>query len=258
MYNKVEICGINTSTLVVLNERQKRDLLLKSSVGDKNAREQLINGNLRLVLSVLQSFGCRNEPADDLFQVGCIGLIKAIDHFDVNMDVKFSTYAVPMILGEMRRYVRDNNAIRVSRSLRDLAYKALQSKERLATKLKREPTVEEIASELNVNKSEIINALDAITEPISLYEPVYTDSSDSVYVLDQIKDSVNTDEAWITTLALNEAIEKLEAREKRILSLRFFSGRTQTEVASEIGISQAQVSRIEKSAVEKIKNKFGS
>ncbi len=256
MYNKVDISGINTSTLKVLSDSEKKDLLFKCAAGDKSAREKLIKGNFRLVLSVLQSFAGRHEAPDDLFQVGCIGLIKAIDNFDTSLNVKFSTYAVPMILGEMRRYVRDNNSVRVPRSLRDLAYKALQIKEKLSLNLGREAALEEIAKELNVKKKDIVNAFDAISAPISLYEPVYSDSSDSVYILDQIKDSQNSDEAWVDTISLNEAINKLEHRERRILAMRFFRGKTQTEVAEEIGISQAQVSRIEKNALEKVRNKL--
>lgn len=256
MYNKVEICGINTSALAVLSAEEKRVLLEKTAKGDKDARERLINGNLRLVLSVLQSFSGRGENPDDLFQVGCIGLIKAIDNFDLSLDVKFSTYAVPMILGEMRRFIRDNNSIRVSRSIRDLAYKALQAKEKLSTSLQREPSFDEIAEVVGVPKEDIVNALDAIATPVSLYEPVYSDSADSVFVLDQIKDTKNTDDSWINSIALTEAIKHLEDREQKILGLRFFRGKTQIEVASEIGISQAQVSRIEKSALEKIKRSF--
>ena len=256
MFNKVEICGINTSTLKVLNDDEKRELLVKSSKGDKDARKKLICGNFRLVLSVLQGFSGRCKASDDLFQVGCIGLIKAIDNFDTSLDVKFSTYAVPMILGEMRRYVRDNNSIRVPRSLRDLAYKALQAKEKFIYTFGREPTTDEIADRLGVDEKEVIAALDAISDPISLYEPIYSDASDSVYILDQIKDSKNTDEEWINKIALAQAINKLEQREKRILAMRFFRGRTQTEVAQEIGISQAQVSRIEKNALEKVRNRL--
>jgi len=256
MYNKVDICGINTASLAVLSSKEKKELLEKAVKGDKVAREKLINGNLRLVLSVLQSFASRSETADDLFQVGCIGLIKAIDNFDLSLDVKFSTYAVPMILGEMRRFIRDNNSIRVSRSMRDLAYKALQAKEKLFADLQREPTIEEIAKAIEAKKSDVVNALDAIATPISLYEPVYSDSSDSVYVLDQIKDCKNTDEEWINGLALTEAMKQLDDRERRVLSLRFFRGKTQIEVASEICVSQAQVSRIEKAALEKIKHQF--
>ena len=256
MYNKVDICGINTSSLVTLTAEEKRKLLEKTAKGDKTARARLINGNLRLVLSVLQSFSGRGENPDDLFQVGCIGLIKAVDNFDLSLEVKFSTYAVPMILGEMRRFIRDNNSIRVSRSLRDLAYKALQEKERLSNALQREPTIEEIAIKVGASKEEIVNALDAIAAPISLYEPVYSDNADSIFVLDQIKDSKNTDESWINSIALTEAIKRLNKREQKILGLRFFRGKTQIEVAAEIGISQAQVSRVEKSALEKIKNQL--
>ena len=256
MYNKVEICGVNTSKLKLLSNEEKRELLIRAKNGDDKAREKLINGNLKLVLSVIQSFGGRGENPDDLFQVGCIGLIKAVDNFDISLDVKFSTYAVPMILGEIRRYLRDNNSIRVSRSLRDLAYKALQARERLSAKLSREPTNAEIAKELGRAESEGGNALDSIADPISLYEPIYTDNGDSVYVLDQIKDEKNTDDQWLDEIAISQAIGKLSERERRILSLRFYNGRTQTEVSDEIGISQAQVSRLEKSALEKIKHEL--
>ncbi len=256
MYNKVEICGVNTSKLKLLSNEEKRELLIRAKNGDDKAREKLINGNLKLVLSVIQSFGGRGENPDDLFQVGCIGLIKAVDNFDISLDVKFSTYAVPMILGEIRRYLRDNNSIRVSRSLRDLAYKALQARERLSAKLSREPTNAEIAKELDRTENEVVNALDSIADPISLYEPIYTDNGDSVYVLDQIKDDKNTDDQWLDEIAISQAIGKLSERERRILSLRFYNGRTQTEVSDEIGISQAQVSRLEKSALEKIKHEL--
>lgn len=256
MYNKVEICGVNTSKLKLLSNEEKRELLIRAKNGDDKAREKLINGNLKLVLSVIQSFGGRGENPDDLFQVGAIGLIKAVDNFDISLDVKFSTYAVPMILGEIRRYLRDNNSIRVSRSLRDLAYKALQARERLSAKLSREPTNAEIAKELDRTENEVVNALDSIADPISLYEPIYTDNGDSVYVLDQIKDDKNTDDQWLDEIAISQAIGKLSERERRILSLRFYNGRTQTEVSDEIGISQAQVSRLEKSALEKIKHEL--
>lgn len=256
MYNKVDISGINTSELSVLTGEEKQRLLALASGGDKKARDTLINGNLRLVLSVVQSFSGRGENPDDLFQVGCIGLMKAIDNFDLSLNVKFSTYAVPLISGEMRRYIRDNNSIRVSRSVRDLAYKALQAKEELSLTLQREPTATEISTTLGVGRSEVINALEAIAAPVSIYEPVYSDGADSVYLLDQIKDNDNTDEAWINSIALSDAMQKLGKRERLILELRFFNGKTQTEVASEIGISQAQVSRIEKSAIEKIKTKI--
>lgn len=254
MYNKVEICGVNTSKLKLLSNEEKRELLIRAKNGDDKAREKLINGNLKLVLSVIQSFGGRGENPDDLFQVGCIGLIKAVDNFDISLDVKFSTYAVPMILGEIRRYLRDNNSIRVSRSLRDLAYKALQARERLSAKLSREPTNAEIAKELDRTENEVVNALDSIADPISLYEPIYTDNGDSVYVLDQIKDDKNTDDQWLDEIAISQAIGKLSERERRILSLRFYNGRTQTEVSDEIGISQAQVSRLEKNALKSMKN----
>ncbi len=250
MYNKVEICGINTSKLKVLSEEEKALLMEKAKRGDNNARETLINGNLKLVLSVLQGFGNRGENPDDLFQVGCIGLIKAIDNFDTTLDVKFSTYAVPMIVGEIRRYLRDNNSIRVSRSVRDLAYKALQAKDELQVKLSREPSNAEIAKHLGVKIESVVNALEAIVDPVSIFEPVYSDGTDSIYLLDQISDKKNTDEKWITDIALRDALNKLGERERDIINLRFFKGKTQTEVASEVGISQAQVSRIEKNALE--------
>ena len=256
MYNKGEICGINTAKLKVLSEDEKMELLTKSRAGDQEARDKLIMGNLRLVLSVLQSFSNRGENPDDLFQVGTVGLLKAIRGYNPEFGTKFSTYAVPLIAGELKRYLRDSGSIRVSRSLRDVAYKALQAKERLSAKLQREPTVEEIANETGLPSDEIVAALDAIVEPVSLYEPVYSDGGDSVYVLDQIKDTKNTDDNWTTSIAISEAIEKLNKREQRILALRFFKGRTQTEVASEIGISQAQVSRIEKGALEKIRRRL--
>lgn len=256
MYNKVEICGINTSRLKVLSEDEKMELLTKARDGDDDAREKLIMGNLRLVLSVLQSFSNRGENPDDLFQVGTVGLLKAIRGYNPEFGTKFSTYAVPLIAGELKRYLRDSGSIRVSRSLRDIAYKALQAKERLAAKLQREPSIEEIAKEAELSGEEIVTALDAIVEPISLYEPLYSDGGDAVYVLDQVRDTKNTDENWITSIAISEAIEKLEKREQKILALRFFRGRTQTEVANEIGISQAQVSRIEKCALEKIRRKL--
>ena len=256
MYNKVEICGVNTAKLKVLSNEEKLSLLKRAKEGDKQAREELISGNLRLVLSVIQSFQNRGENPDDLFQVGCIGLIKAVDNFDMTLDVKFSTYAVPMILGEVRRYLRDNNMVRVSRSLRDLAYKALQAKERLSVNLSREPTVEEIAKEIGESAQSVTNALDAIVDPVSLYDPVYSDSGDSIYVLDQISDTACNDDAWLNNIAISEAIKKLGDRERRILLLRFYSGKTQTEVSEEIGISQAQVSRLEKHALEKIKKQM--
>ena len=250
---KVEICGVNTSELKVLSSAEKENLLIKSKQGDKKAREQLISGNLKLVLSVIKKFGGRGENPDDLFQVGCIGLIKAIDNFDMSHNVKFSTYAVPMIIGELRRYLRDNNPIRVSRSVRDLAYKALTKREELAAKLSREPKIEEIAKELDVPKEDISLALDAIADPVSLYDPVYSENGDSVYIMDKVYDTSNTDESWLEKIAVSQAIEKLSKREKRIITMRFFQGRTQMEVAQEISISQAQVSRLEKGALERIK-----
>lgn len=255
LLNKVEICGVNTAKLKVLKEKEKMELLARTKEGDKRAREQLINGNLRLVLSVIQRFTNRGENLDDLFQVGCIGLIKAIDHFDLSHSVRFSTYAVPMILGEIRRYLRDNNSVRVSRSLKDIAYKAMQAKERLMGKSQREPTVEEIAKELDLPKHEVVLALEAIVDPVSLNEPIYSDGGDTIYVMDQVSDK-SDDRGWLEEIALKEAISQLAPREKRILSLRFFGGKTQVEVANEIGISQAQVSRLEKSALDRIKGQL--
>lgn len=256
-YNKVEICGVNTAKLKVLTEAEKRVLLKQVKEGNKKesakAREELINGNLRLVLSVIQRFTNRGENLDDLFQVGCIGLIKAIDNFNIALDVRFSTYAVPMIIGEVRRYLRDSNAIRVSRSLRDTAYKAMQVKEDLTSKNNREPTVEEIAKVLDLPKEDVVMALEAIVEPVSLYEPVFSDGNDTIFVMDQVGDK-NDDNNWLDEIALKEAIHNLSPREKKILSLRFFQGKTQMEVAQEIGISQAQVSRLEKCSLDKIKN----
>lgn len=249
LINKVEICGVNTSKLPILSNDEKMVLFERMHNGDATAREEFIRGNLRLVLSVIQRFNNRGEYVDDLFQVGCIGLIKAIDNFDVSHNVKFSTYAVPMIIGEIRRYLRDNNSIRVSRSLRDIAYKALQAKERLTNKNSKEPTIEDIAKELEISKEDIVFALDAIQDPISLFESVYHDGGDAIYVMDQVKDEKNNDENWLEGIALSEALRKLNDREKLILNLRFFDGRTQMEVAEEIGISQAQVSRLEKTAL---------
>lgn len=254
MLGKVEICGVNTAKLKVLGSDECRALLIKAKQGDTDAREALIAGNLRLVLAVIQKFVGRGENVDDLFQVGCIGLIKAIDNFDAeNHDVRFSTYGVPMISGEIRRYLRDNSAIRVSRSMRDTAYRVLQAKEKLTAATGREPTMEEIAKELDIRREDVVFALDAISEPISLYEPIYTDSGENICVMDQVGDSKNTDEQWLEQIALSSAISNLNDREKRILSLRFYAGKTQMEVASEIGISQAQVSRLEKNAISKIK-----
>jgi RNA polymerase sporulation-specific sigma factor len=252
-YNKVEICGVNTSNLKTLSDVQKKELLLKVKDGDLKAREALIDGNLRLVLSIIQRFSSRRENLDDLFQVGCIGLIKAIDNFNTELDVKFSTYAVPMIIGEIRRYLRDNNSIRVSRSVRDLAYKALQVRETLTNTLFEEPSVELIAKELGEKKEDVVNALEAIVEPVSIYDPVYSDSGDSIYIMDQLSDSTAADEIWIEDIALKEALKKLNEREKKIIDMRFYAGKTQNEIADEIGISQAQVSRLEKSALERIK-----
>ena len=253
MLNKVEICGVNTSKLKVLTDEEKTELLKKARSGDKFAREELINGNLKLVLSVIQSFKSRSDNLDDLFQVGCIGLIKAIDGFDTSLDVKLSTYAVPMIIGELRRYLRDYNAVRVPRSLRDIAYKALRMKERLTFESGREPTVEEIAKKIGETPSNVTKALDAIQDPISIYEPIYSDSGDSLYVLDQISDDNSKDEIWLDNIAVNNAMLTLADRERKIILMRFFHGKTQTEVSEEIGISQAQVSRIEKNALGKIK-----
>ena len=251
--NKVEICGVNTSKLPTLTKEEKQELFLKIKQGDEQAREKFKRGNLRLVLSVIQRFSNRGENADDLFQVGCIGLIKAIDNFDLSQNVQFSTYAVPMIIGEIRRYLRDNNSIRVSRSLKDTAYKALYVKEKLIGKNSEEPTVSEIAKELDLPKEDVVFALNAIADPVSLYEPLYHDSGEAVYVMDQVKDSKNTDENWLRDIAIDEAMRHLGEREKHILNLRFFQGRTQTEVAEKIGISQAQVSRLEKSALGHMK-----
>ena len=249
MIKKVEICGVNTSKLPVLSQKEKEELFLKIKAGDKEAREKFISGNLKLVLSVVRKFNNRGENVDDLFQVGCIGLIKAIDNFDLSQNVLFSTYAVPMIIGEIRRHLRDNNSIRVSRSLRDIAYKALQAKESLTTKNNREPTIDEVAKEIGIPKEEISNALDAIQDPVSLYEPVYNDGTDSLFLMDQIGDEKNIDENWIEDIAISESLKKLNDREQLIIRKRFFDGKTQMEVADEIGISQAQVSRLEKSAL---------
>jgi len=253
-FNKVEICGVNTAKLKVLKEAEKMELLRRIKEGDKSAREELINGNLRLILSVIQRFTNRGENLDDLFQVGSIGLMKAIDNFDVNQNVRFSTYAVPMIIGEIRRYLRDNNSVRVSRSMRDTAYHAMQAKERLVNKLQRDPTVEEVAQEMDMKKEEVVLALEAIVEPVSLYEPVYSDGGDTIYVMDQIGDQ-NSDDNWLDEIVLRQSIKDLSPREKRILYLRFMTGKTQMEVAKEIGISQAQVSRLEKCALEQLKSK---
>ena len=256
MINKVEIASVNTAKLPLLSNEEKNELLKKVKNGDKEAREDFINGNLRLVLSVVQRFGGRGENADDLFQIGCVGLIKAIDNFDISLNVQFSTYAVPMIIGEIRRYLRDNNPIRVSRSMRDLAYRALQIKEKLTKENQKEPAVEDIAKELGVDKEEIVVSLDAIQDPVSLQEPIYNEGSESIYIMDQIKDTKNTDELWADNITITEAMKKLNEREKSIISRRFFDGKTQMEIAEEIGISQAQVSRLEKTAIERIKKMY--
>ena len=250
LMNKVEICGVNTSKLPVLSADEKKALFDRILKGDEKAREEFIRGNLRLVLSVIQRFNNRGEMVDDLFQVGCIGLIKAIDNFDVTQEVQFSTYAVPMIIGEIRRYLRDNNAIRVSRSLRDLAYKAIQVRERLFNENNREPSVSEIAKELDVECEELVMAIDSIQDTVSMFEPIFQDGTDTVCVMDQIRDEQNTDSAWEQTITINEAMKKLSDREQMIINLRFFEGRTQTEIADEIGISQAQISRLEKNALK--------
>jgi RNA polymerase sporulation-specific sigma factor len=250
--NKVEICGVDTSKLPVLTNQEMRVLFRQLQAGDRSAREKLVNGNLRLVLSVIQRFNNRGENVDDLFQVGCIGMMKAIDNFDLGQNVKFSTYAVPMIIGEIRRYLRDNNPIRVSRSLRDIAFKALQVRDTLTNRHSREPTVQEIAEELNVPKEDVVFALDAIQDPVSLFEPIYQDGGDPIYVMDQLSDDKEKDFKWVEEIALREAMNKLNEREKLILSMRFFEGKTQMEVADEIGISQAQVSRLEKAAIHQM------
>lgn len=253
MQGKVEICGVNTATLKVLKSDETFELLEKTKQGDREAREKLIAGNLRLVLSVIQKFTGRGENIDDLFQVGCIGLIKAIDNFDTGQNVKFSTYGVPMIAGELRRYLRDNSPIRVSRSMRDTAYKVLQAKESLMGDTQKEPTVEEIAKHLGIRREDVVFAMDAISDPVSLNEPVYSDGGESICVMDQVGDTKNTDENWLEQIALSEAINRLSDRERNILALRFYDGKTQMEVASEVGISQAQVSRLEKNAISQIK-----
>ena len=256
MHGKVEISGINTARLQVLKNDEMTQLLRRAAQGDAQAREKLIYGNLRLVLSVIQKFLGRGENVDDLFQVGCIGLIKAIDNFDVEQGVRFSTYGVPMIVGEIRRYLRDNSAIRVSRSMRDTAYRVLQAREKLMRQSQREPTVEQIAKELDIPREEVVFAMDAIVDPVSLYEPVYSDGGDALCVMDQVSDRTNTDESWIEQIALKDAVDRLGEREKRILAMRFYQGKTQMEVSQEIGISQAQVSRLEKSAISSIKKGF--
>ena len=255
-YNKVEICGLNTSDLKTLTDEEKRELLIKCKAGDENARKDLIYGNLRLVLSIVQRFSGRKENMDDLFQVGCIGLVKAVDHFNIDLEVKFSTYAVPMIIGEIRRYLRDNNSIRISRSVRDLAYRALHVREELMAIKECEPTVEEIAEKLGEKKEAVLHAMDAIVEPISLYEPVFNDNGDALYLMDQLADSSDGDESWIESILLKEAMKQLSEREQKIIQMRFYRNKTQMEIASEIGISQAQVSRLEKAALEKMREQM--
>jgi RNA polymerase sporulation-specific sigma factor len=253
MRGKVEICGVNTSELTVLKNEEMTELLKRVKKGDQAARERMIEGNLRLVLSVIQRFAQRGESMDDLFQIGCVGLIKAIDNFDCeNFNVRFSTYGVPMIAGEVRRYLRDSSTIRVSRSLRDTAYRVLQVRERWVGEHQREPTVDELAKELDIRREDVVMAMDAIADPVSLYEPVYSEGGDTLCVMDQVKDERNTDERWLEHIALGEAMEQLSERERRILELRFFQGRTQMEVSAEVGISQAQVSRLEKGAIRRI------
>ncbi len=253
MLGKVEICGVNTAKLPTLTAAETDALLRRAKNGDSAARERLVEGNLRLVLSVLQRFSGRGENADDLFQVGCVGLLKAIDNFDISQNVRFSTYGVPMIIGEIRRYLRDNSAIRVSRSMRDTAYRVLQAREKLQREQQREPTVEQIARELDIPREEVVFAMDAVCDPVSLFEPIYSDSGDAVCVMDQVRDSRNTDEDWLEQIALKEAMSRLSARERLILTLRYSDGKTQMEVSGEIGISQAQVSRLEKNAIKNIK-----
>ena len=253
MQGKVEIAGVNTAKLKVLKNDETMELLRRTKAGDQEARRELIEGNLRLVLSVIQRFNGRGENADDLFQVGCVGLIKAIDNFDISQPVRFSTYGVPMILGEIRRYLRDNRAIRVSRSMRDTAYKVLQIRDKYLAENQREPTVEQIAQELEIPREDVVFAMDAIVDPVSLYEPVYADGGDAICVMDQVRDTKNTDENWTDRIALKDAMKRLDERERRILSLRFYEGKTQMEVSAEVGISQAQVSRLEKGAINTIK-----
>ena len=255
--NKVEICGIDTSTLVTIGEEKKRTLLRKAQNGDEQARESLVIGNLRLVLSVIGRFNPKGDSSDDLFQVGCVGLIKAIDNFNLDLDVRFSTYAVPMIIGEIRRYQRDNNAVRVSRGMRDLAYKALQTKEEISRSQQREPTIAEIAEKLSVSEKSVGEAMEAIVEPMSLFDSIYGDGEDSVFVIDKLADESESDEIWVENISLKEALKKLNPREMNIIERRFYRGRTQMEIAEEIGISQAQVSRVEKGAIEKLRKYMG-
>ena len=255
-YNKVEICGVNTSKLKVLTDEEKKTLLKKAKSGDADARQTLIYGNLRLVLSIIQRFTNRKENLDDLFQVGCIGLVKAVDNFNTELDVKFSTYAVPMIIGEIKRYLRDNNAIRISRSMRDLAYRALQAREDLTHEKESEPTVDDIAKRIGENRESVLRAMEAIIEPISLYEPVFSENGDSLYVMDQLSDSNSSDEIWLENIVLREAMKKLNDRERKIINMRYYQNKTQMEIAEEIGISQAQVSRLEKGALEHMRRQI--
>mgnify|MGYP003305143496 FL=1 len=255
-YNKVEICGVNTTKLKTLTDEEKHELLVKTKAGDEGARAELIYGNLRLVLSIIQRFSGRHEPMDDLFQVGCIGLVKAVDNFNLDLNVKFSTYAVPMIIGEIRRYLRDNNSIRISRSVRDLAYRALGAREELMGDNQNEPTPAQIAEKIGESREAVVRAMEAIIEPMSLYEPIYSENGDSLYVIDQLADTNSSDEMWLENIALAEAMEHLGERERRIISLRFFMNKTQMEIAEEIGISQAQVSRLEKGALERMRKEI--
>ena len=255
-YNKVELCGVNTSELSLLDDDEKKGLLDRIKLGDSSARNELICGNLRLVLSIIKRFSARKENADDLFQVGCLGLIKAVDNFNTELDVKFSTYAVPMIIGEIRRYLRDNTALRISRSLRDIAYKALRIREDIQAKRDQEPTLDEIATELDVKKELLTRAMEAVVEPISIYEPVYSEGGDSLYVIDQLADGTEADDSWLESIALKEALKTLSEREKTIITMRYFNNRTQTEIADDLGISQAQVSRLEKAALQKMRKRM--
>ena len=255
-YNKVEICGVNTSELALLDDTEKKGLLERIRSGDEGARSDLICGNLRLVLSIIKRFTARHDSADDLFQVGCLGLVKAVDNFNTELDVKFSTYAVPMIIGEIRRYLRDNNAVRISRSIRDLAYRALKAREKISTERECEPSIDEIARELQVKKEELSEAMEAVVEPISIYEPVYNDGGDSLYVIDQLADVSGSDDGWLENIALRDALKQISERERNIITMRYYENKTQTEIADCLGISQAQVSRLEKAALAKMKKKM--